>query len=306
MVTAYPVTVFVNLDCLNYCSSQKNVTVAGATNYVFVQGKIQDKDLVSHLLRSYKIDTIVHFAAQSHVDGSFENSLDYTYDNILGTHILLECARLYGKLDRFVHISTDEVYGESSMAEGETQKTEASMLCPTNPYAATKAGAELIAMAYCHSYKMPIVITRGNNVYGPRQYYEKVVPRFIHLLSNSQKCTIHGTGDSLRAFIHVDDVVRAVDTVMHKGVVGEVYNIGSPEEISVIDVARRLVGIIQPPNTPLTDWVENVADRKYNDRRYYISDSKLRALGWEPTISFDAGLRATVEWYQANPGNWTA
>ena len=295
MVSKYPQARFVNLDCMNYCSSLKNITVSGASNYTFIKGKIQDKDLVNHILASYNIDVIVHFAAQSHVDGSFESSLDYTYDNVLGTHILLECARTYGKLQRFIHISTDEVYGESGLDSTEEKKTETSVLCPTNPYAATKAAAELIATAYYHSYKLPVVITRGNNVYGPRQYIEKVIPRFIHLLSNNKKCTIHGNGDNLRAFIHVDDVATAVETIMMRGEVGQIYNIGSPEEISVKEVAQKLVALME--KGAASDNITYVEDRKFNDKRYYISDEKLRELGWSSTISFEKGLEDTVRWY---------
>lgn len=296
MVNQHPQTHFVNLDCMNYCSSLKNITVGDASNYTFIKGKIQDKDLVNHILVSYKVDMVVHFAAQSHVDGSFESSLNYTYDNVLGTHILLECARNYGKLARFIHISTDEVYGESGMEAAEEKKTETSVLCPTNPYAATKAAAELIATSYYHSYKLPIIITRGNNVYGPRQYIEKVIPRFIHLLSNNEKCTIHGTGENLRAFIHVDDVATAVETIMMRGEVGQIYNIGSPEEISVKDVAQKLVALVAN-GSATEDHITYVEDRKFNDKRYYISDEKLRGLGWSSTISFDKGLEDTVRWY---------
>lgn len=304
MVASHPETTFINLDCMNYCSSIKNINALTHSNYIFVRGRIQDKDLINHILNTHNVDIIVHFAAQSHVDNSFENSLDYTYDNVLGTHILLECARVYGKLSRFVHISTDEVYGESSLSVSEEKKTEASVLCPTNPYAATKAAAELIATAYYHSYKLPIVITRGNNVYGPRQYYEKVIPRFIHLLRNNQKCTLHGNGENLRAFIHVDDVVRAVETIMLQGIIGEIYNIGSPEEVSVITVAEQLVTLIKGNGACLSDWVTHVEDRKFNDKRYYISDSKLRALGWESRVAFSTGLKSTVDWYAENNDHW--
>ena len=307
MVERYPGVRFVNLDCLNYCSSLKNVTVSDRSNYKFVKGKLQDKDLVAHVLNENNVDCIVHFAAQSHVDNSFERSLDYTYDNVFGTHILLECARLYGKLKRFVHISTDEVYGESQMSMAETRKTETSVLCPTNPYAATKAAAELIATSYYYSHKLPLVITRGNNVYGPRQYMEKVIPRFIHLLKEGRPCTIHGNGENLRAFIHVDDVVRAVDVIMRRGDDGEIYNIGSPIEVSVREVATQLIALIKGPDAPVADWLVSVEDRKFNDKRYYICDDKLRALGWESSIGFDEGLKSTVAWYNEAPAeHWSA
>jgi len=279
---------------MNYCSSFDNIIVADYSNYKFVKGNITDQHLISFLLQEYKIDAIVHFAAQSHVDGSFESSLEYTKDNVVGTHILLEASRLYGKLKLFLHFSTDEVYGESALDEHETPKTEQSILCPTNPYAATKAAAEMIAQSYYQSFKLPLIITRCNNVYGPRQYLEKLVPRFIHLLKNGQKCTIHGKGDNVRSFIHVDDVVNSI---MKKGLKGEIYNIGSPFEVSVKEVTRLLITFIKRPDVQIDDWITFVEDRAFNDKRYYINDDKLKLLGWKSTILFEDGLKSTVEWY---------
>lgn len=301
-VKKYTNTTYVNLDCLNYCSSRKNnQEIANLKNYHFVEGKIQSKDLVSHILNEYNVDGVIHFAAQSHVDNSFESSLDFCNDNVLGTHILLECCRVYGKLKRFLHISTDEVYGESQFSDQERKSESNSILCPTNPYAATKAAAELIAMSYYYSHKLPVVISRGNNVYGPRQYYEKVVPRFIHLLRDGQKCTIHGDGSALRAFIHVEDVVSAVDIIMMQGKIAEIYNIGSPIEVSVMEVANMLIKLVKGPNANVKDWINTVEDRKFNDKRYFISDDKLKSLGWKgSTIEFADGLKTTVDWYVKN------
>ena len=168
----------VNLDAMYYCASETNVSeeVRNSDRYHLVKGNLCSYDLIANILNIYQIDTIIHFAAQSHVQNSFEDSIKFTYDNILGTHVLLECCRKYGKIQKFIHVSTDEVYGESINSIEEQHKTEHSILCPTNPYAATKAGAELIAQSYAHSYKMPIIITRVNNVYGPNQYPEKLIP----------------------------------------------------------------------------------------------------------------------------------
>lgn len=292
MVLKYPEVQFVNLDAMYYCASHSNICVSDQPNYTFVKGKIQDSDLVSHILLKYNIDVVIHFAAQSHVDSSFTDSLSYTYDNVYGTHVLLECCRLYGKINRFIHISTDEVYGESLDND---LKTETSILCPTNPYAATKAASELISRSYYYSFNMPIIITRGNNVYGINQYVEKVIPRFIQQLKENKPCTIHGTGENLRAFIHVDDVVRAVDTIRLNGHIGEIYNIGSPDEISVLDLAKKLICLIK--GDAVDNFIEYVPDRNFNDKRYYICDEKLKALGWEPLVSFDEGLTTTVSWY---------
>ena len=174
----------VNLDAMYYCASETNIDedVRNSSRYHLVKGNLCSYDLVSNILNIYQIDTVIHFAAQSHVQNSFEDALQYTHDNVQGTHTLLEACRRHdkrnnNKITRFIHISTDEVYGESMLNENEEKKNENSILCPTNPYAATKAAAELIAKSYYHSFKMPIIITRGNNVYGPNQYPEKLIPR---------------------------------------------------------------------------------------------------------------------------------
>jgi len=297
MVRRYPGMHFYVIDCLYYCGSVNNIDsdVRTSANYTFIRGKLQDRDMILHVLQSYNIDTVIHFAAQSHVDNSFTDSLQYTYDNVYGTHILLECCRAHGKICKFVHISTDEVYGESDFADRE-KKTESSTLCPTNPYAATKAASELIARSYYFSFKLPVIITRGNNVFGPRQYIEKVIPKFIHLLMQDLPCTLHGDGNNKRAFIYVDDVVSAVETIMMKGEVGEVYNIGTPDEIAISDLAKVLVGKIKGGCN--NSWVCHIEDRHFNDKRYYICDEKLKGLGWAPEVGFDEGLDKTLEWYK--------
>ena len=298
MVKKYPEINFVNLDCLYYCASLNNIEVAEENNYRFIEGNLNSVDLIKHILIENNIDTVIHFAAQSHVDNSFNNSLQYTTDNILGTHNLLECCRIYSegdKIKRFIHVSTDEVYGESHIND-ESKKSESSILCPTNPYAATKAGAELIAMAYYHSYKMPIIVTRGNNVYGERQYPEKLIPKFICLLQQNKKCTIHGTGNNLRSFIHVDDVIKAFDTILNNGNIGEIYNIGSNDEYSVMNVAKILITKLKP-HVKLENFIEFIDDRDFNDWRYNIDTSKLESLGWKQTINFEEGINRVINWY---------
>jgi len=286
----------VNIDAMYYCASTENVDkdIAGSERYAFVKGNICSIDLVSFVLENYQIDTVIHFAAQSHVQNSFEDSLQYTSDNIMGTHVLLECCRKYGKIGRFIHVSTDEVYGESMIGDDD-EKTERSILCPTNPYAATKAGAELIAQSYYHSFGMPIIITRGNNVYGPNQYPEKLIPRFIKLLKEDKKLTIQGDGTHLRAFLHSHDVARAFECILEHGVVGEIYNIGSDEdhEYSVLSVAKILIDLLKKTDD-YDNWITHVADRPFNDKRYYISNQKVKDLGWSITVPFLEGLEALV------------
>jgi dTDP-glucose 4,6-dehydratase len=239
----------VNLDAMYYCANEENVNenIRANSNYVLVKGNLCDINLINKILKEHNITHIIHFAAQSHVQNSFEDSIKFTYDNILGTHSLLECCRKYNKIQKFIHVSTDEVYGESMLKVDETHKTEHSILCPTNPYAATKAGAELIAQSYNHSYKMPIIITRGNNVYGKNQYPEKLIPKFIKLLKENKKVTIQGNGSTVRAFLHAYDTAKAFETILEKGSIGEIYNIGCDEgmEYSVMDIAKILIKLIK-------------------------------------------------------------
>ena len=287
----------INYDAMYYAADKNNInqSVRESVQYTLVEGNLCSEDLVKFVLETYKIDMIIHFAAQSHVQLSFDDSLQFTKDNILGTHILLECARKYGKIERFIHVSTDEVYGESMNQVDENCKTEQSILCPTNPYAATKAGAELIAQSYNHSYKMPIIITRGNNVFGPNQYPEKLVPRFIQQLKSGKRVTIQGQGTAVRAFLHAFDTATAFEVILEKGVVGEIYNIGCDEgmEYSVMQVAKMLIEMIKG-TTDYDNWIEYIEDRPFNDQRYYISNEKLKALGWNIKYSFEEGLKSLV------------
>lgn len=291
----------INIDAMYYCASENNIdcNVRNSERYTLIKGNLCSYDLVYHVIVSYKIDYVIHFAAQSHVQNSFEDALQYTKDNVFGTHNLLEAARKYGKVKKFIHVSTDEVYGESMIEHHETKKTEESILCPTNPYAATKASAELIAQSYYYSFNMPIIITRGNNVYGPNQYPEKIIPRFIKLLSENKKVTIQGDGSNVRAFIHVYDVVKAFDIILEKGVIGEIYNIGSDdnEEYTVKYVAEMLIKKIKKTDNH-DDYMEYITDRPFNDKRYYISNQKIKNLGWDITENFDEGINKLIETYE--------
>jgi UDP-glucose 4,6-dehydratase len=287
----------INFDAMYYCAREDNIIeeIRNGPNYVLVKGNLCNTDLVSNTLNCYNITHVIHFAAQSHVQNSFEDSIKFTHDNVLGTHTLLECARKYGKIEKFIHVSTDEVYGESMLEENEKHKTEHSVLCPSNPYAATKAGAELLAQAYYHSYKMPIIITRGNNVYGPNQYPEKLVPLFIKLLKEDKKVTIQGDGSNVRAFLHSYDTARAFECILNKGKIGEIYNIGCDEgmEYSVLEVAQILIKMIKNTEN-YNDWIQYIPDRPFNDKRYYISNMKVRNLGWDIKIKFIDGLKDLI------------
>jgi dTDP-glucose 4,6-dehydratase len=283
----------VNLDAMYYCASETNVNVEvrESSRYHLIKGNLCSYDLIANILNIYQIDTIIHFAAQSHVQNSFEDALQYTHDNVQGTHTLLEASRKHGKIIRFIHISTDEVYGESMLNSDEEKKNENSILCPTNPYAATKAAAELIAKSYYHSFKMPIIITRGNNVYGPNQYPEKLIPRFIQQLQQDEKVTIQGDGSNVRAFLHVNDVCSALKLILEKGEIGEIYNVGSDDhhEYKVLQIAHILIEKIKKTNE-YNDWITYIEDRPFNDKRYYISNEKVKQLGWTIDVDFDKGI----------------
>jgi dTDP-glucose 4,6-dehydratase len=283
----------INLDAMYYCASEFNIeeTVRNSDRYHLIKGNLCSFDLIHTILEIYKIDTVIHFAAQSHVQNSFNNALQYTHDNVVGTHTLLESCRKYGKIKKFIHISTDEVYGESMLSEHEEKKHEGSVLCPTNPYAATKAAAELIAKSYYHSFNMPIIITRGNNVYGPNQYPEKLIPKFIQQLLNNERVTIQGDGTNVRAFLHVLDVCSALSLVLEKGNIGEIYNIGSDDhhEYTVTQIAHMLIEKIQK-STDYDNWITYIEDRPFNDKRYYISNQKVKDLGWSIDMDFNNGV----------------
>jgi dTDP-glucose 4,6-dehydratase/UDP-glucose 4,6-dehydratase len=286
-----------NLDAMYYCADEKNIIeeIRNSDRYKLIKGNLCSFDLLNHILSIYEIDTIIHFAAQSHVQDSFSDSFKYTNDNILGTHTLLEASRIYNKITKFIHISTDEVYGESLFSEDEEKKNEQSILCPTNPYAATKAGAELIAGSYRISFNMPIIITRGNNVYGKNQYPEKLIPRFIELLKEDKKVTIQGDGSNIRAFLHATDVASALESILENGKIGEIYNIGSDEdkEYTVLEIAQILIKLIKNTDD-YNEWIEYIEDRPFNDKRYYISNEKVKNLGWSIKKDFMEGLEELV------------
>lgn len=267
---------FVNVDKLDYCSNVENVNPGVAT---FVKGNVGNKELVEHLIKLYHFDAIFHFAAQSHVDNSFDNALSFTMDNTHATHVLVEACRRHIPDVEFIHFSTDEVYGESKTDVPFTE--DEGVLRPTNPYSASKAAAEMIVRSYIESFGMNIKVIRCNNVYGPNQYPEKLIPKFKRLLKEGEKCTIHGSKSATvkRAFMHVDDVVDAVDIVWRRGVPGEVYNIASDDELTVMEVTQLIIETIKGTKN-YDEWITYVEDRPFNDQRYYICAKKIKDLGW--------------------------
>ncbi|KAJ4707713.1 Trifunctional UDP-glucose 4,6-dehydratase/UDP-4-keto-6-deoxy-D-glucose 3,5-epimerase/UDP-4-keto-L-rhamnose-reductase RHM1 [Melia azedarach] len=301
LIKNYPDYKIVALDKLDYCSSLRNLIPSRSSpNFKFLKGDITCADLINYLLVAENIDTIMHFAAQSHVDNSFGNSFEFTNNNIYGTHVLLEACKVTQQVKRFIHVSTDEVYGETDM-ENDVGNPEASQLLPTNPYSATKAGAEMLVMAYHRSYGLPTITTRGNNVYGPNQYPEKLIPKFILLAMKGEPLPIHGNGSNVRSYLYCDDVAEAFDVILHKGALGHVYNVGTKKERRVLDVAKDICRLfnLDPGRT-----IEYVQDRPFNDQRYFLDDQKLKRLGWQEKTPWEEGLKLTMEWYTKNPHWW--
>lgn len=301
MVDRYPKLNFIGVDKYSYCSNWKNIeSILDKTNFKFVKGDIKNLDFMDYIFDNMHVNIVFHFAAYTHVDHSFGNSLEFTENNVYGTHVLLELAKKY-KIEKFIHISTDEVYGNSMDIS-----TENSLPLPTNPYAATKMAAEHLVFSYYRSFKLPVIVTRGNNVYGPKQYPEKVIPKFIYRLLHKLPCTIQGYGNQVRSFLYIDDVVNAFDIIYQKGKIGEIYNIGcniNTNEISILNLAKSIISHIYP-NSISSSWIIHTKDREFNDQRYNISNNKLSELGWSQTIDFQVGLLKTIQWYKSNPTFW--
>ena len=283
MKERYPEIKFVNLDKLDYCSNLYNVNPGVST---FVKGDIRDNNLIGYLIKQYDFDAVFHFAAMSHVDNSFNDPKNFTLNNTYGTHVLLDKFREIKPNVEFIHFSTDEVYGESNTDVPFTE--DVGVLKPTNPYSASKAAAEMVVQSYIDSYKMNIKTIRCNNVYGPNQYPEKLIPKFKQALRNGEMCTIHGfkSANIKRAFMHVNDVVDAVEIVWKRGSPGEIYNIASDDEITVLDVTKLIIKLNK--NTEeYHRWIKYIDDRPFNDSRYYISSDKLKSLGWSQNKTRD-------------------
>jgi dTDP-glucose 4,6-dehydratase len=243
----------------------------------------------------------MHFAAQSHVDSSFGNSFSFTENNVIGTHVLLECAKVQG-IKFFLHVSTDEVYGE--VGPNDPDLLETSLLCPTNPYAASKAAAEMLVNSYYKSFKVPVIIVRSNNVYGPHQFPEKVIPKFTSLLQRGRKLILHGDGSPTRKYLFGSDAAEAFDAIFHKGKIGEIFNIGSEDEVANKDLCTILLKKFDIPEAEHSKWIEFSPDRPFNDLRYAVDCTKLKSLGWSQRTSFEEGLGLTVEWYRKFGEKW--
>ena len=294
MVRKYPEHEIINYDKLTYAGDLRNLEeIKDSKNYSFVKGDVCNFSFLVKFLKD--IDCVVHLAAESHVDNSIGNSLIFTMSNTYGTHVLLEAARL-NNIKKFVHVSTDEVYGD--IEKGSFK--EDSSLNPNNPYSASKAGAEMIARSYSKTYKMPLIIVRSNNVFGPYQYPEKIIPKFATNLIMNKKIPIHGKGSNVRTYIYTKDFSNALETVFNKGKTGEIYNVGTSDEISNLDLAELLLKEMGKDES----YIEYVKDRPFNDKRYSIETKKIISLGWKQKYEFKESLKNTIKWYSNNKKWW--
>lgn len=297
------------VDKLNYCSRKNNWEYPDLVK--FYQTDMSNKFYMFKILTDNNIDAIINFAAQTHVDNSFNNVEDFIKDNIYATQALLDVVCAYGKIKKFIHVSTDEVYGES--VKQDYYFKEDDIMAPTNPYAATKAATEHIVNSYHKSYKIPIIITRGNNVYGPGQYPEKVVPKFILQALLKKPLTLQNKGESYRTFVYVKDLCDAFKIILHKGEIGQTYNIGSKDDICIKKLGEIIIDLVNSTSVKIYQLGGNkekflkidneasfldIADRNFNDNRYNIDSSKINNLGWQPKTDFIEGLCETISWYR--------
>ena len=285
----------VNLDKLTYAGNLDNLTeVEGKTGYTFIRGDICDAALVGRLLEEHQPDAIIHFAAESHVDRSILSAEAFFQTNLRGTFTLLEAGR-GAKLPRFIHVSTDEVYG--SIPEPE-DATEEYPLKTSSPYSASKGGSDLLALAYYSTYKLPVSVTRASNNYGPYQFPEKLIPLMISNALDNKALPIYGDGMQVRDWLYVDDHCRAILAVLEKGRAGEIYNIGGSRSLPNRKVVEEILAITGRPEALMT----TVTDRPGHDRRYALSSEKImRETGWSAQMSFEQGLAYTIEWYKTHP-----
>jgi len=296
----WPQTKFVNIDKLAYGASPEHVLdeVRLSDRYNFVNGTLMNQAAVEGLLKEHQIDTVIHSAAITHVDDSYADRIGTIHENVIATTNLLEAINNYGTLRRMVHISTDEVYGDS--AEDSAPKNEKSPLNPTNPYAASKAACEVVIRSYNHSYKLPYVMVRMNNVYGPRQAYSKLIPKFTRLALEGKPYPLMGDGMHCRSWMFVDDCAEAIRRVTERGRLGQTYNIGTEFEMHNLHLTGMLHEKVEKlmSRTPSKIQFQPIPDRPYHDRRYYIDFSKIRnELDWCCTTPFEEGLNRTLSYY---------
>jgi dTDP-glucose 4,6-dehydratase len=294
MFKTHPAYKIVNLDKLTYCGNLDNLRdIEKDLRYAFIKGDICDRKIVDKAING--CDAVINFAAESHVDRSIEDASAFIRTNIQGVYVLLEAAKKHN-IKRFIQISTDETYG--SIRKGSFKET--SLLHPNSPYSAAKAGGDHLAMAYYTTFKLPVIVTRSSNNFGPYQYPEKVIPLFITNLLANKKVPLYGDGMNVRDWLYVTDNCSAIDTVLNKGKIGEIYNIGGGVEIPNMELTNIILKLLGK-----TDKMINyVPDRLGHDRRYSLDSTKIQKLGWQPSKDFNAAIKETINWYKANTTWW--
>ena len=297
MVNKYPEYDFVNLDALTYAGNYNNIKdLEGKPNYKFVKGDITDREFIDKLFEEEKFDWVVNFAAESHVDNSIKNPGIFLTTNILGTQVLMDASRKYG-IKRYHQVSTDEVYGDLPLDRPDLLFTEETPIHTSSPYSSSKAGADLLVGAYYRTYGLPITISRCSNNYGPYQFPEKLIPVVISKALNDEPIPVYGKGENVRDWIHVIDHNIGVDLILHKGRVGEVYNLGGHSERTNLDVVKTILKQLGKPESLIT----YVTDRPGHNLRYAIDSTKAeKELGWDRTYTFEKGIEETVNWYINN------
>ncbi|MFB7141959.1 dTDP-glucose 4,6-dehydratase [Gottfriedia sp. NPDC056225] len=301
MLSNYPSYSIYNLDVLTYAGDlTKHKNIEKNENYHFVKVDITNREEIVKLFNKEKFDYVVHFAAESHVDRSIAEPEIFVKTNVLGTQVLLDASKAIS-IKKFVHVSTDEVYGELDF-DPTTFFTEETPLQPNSPYSASKASSDFLVRAYHETFGFPMNITRCSNNYGPYHFPEKLIPLTISRVVNNQKVPVYGTGENIRDWLHVLDHCAAIDLVLHKGQNGEVYNIGGHNERTNLEVVKTIISTLGKSE----DLIEFVQDRLGHDKRYAIDPSKLEKLGWKPTYHFDTGIAQTVQWYLDNKEWWEA
>lgn len=299
MVNKYPNYAITNLDLLTYAGDlTKHAGIENNDNYRFVRADIANRQDIMAQFEREQFQYVIHFAAESHVDRSITDPGIFVQTNVLGTQVLLDAAKAYG-ITKFVHVSTDEVYGELDF-DPTSFFTEETPLQPNSPYSASKASSDLLVRAYHETYGLPVNITRCSNNYGPYHFPEKLIPLTISRVLNDQKVPVYGDGKNIRDWLHVWDHCAAIDLVMHEGGNGEVYNIGGHNERTNLDVVKTIIRALNKSE----QLIEFVTDRLGHDKRYAIDPTKLERLGWRPTYSFDKGIAQTIEWYLDNKEWW--
>lgn len=297
MLGKYPDYTITVLDKLTYAGNMENLReVENDPRYRFVRGDIADAAAVEQATSAQGCDAIINFAAETHVDRSILEPDAFIKTNVYGTYVLLEAARRLN-IERYVQISTDEVYGSIPAPRS---SVESDVLEPSSPYSAAKTGGELMALSYYVTYKVPVMVTRGSNNYGPFQYPEKLIPLFVTNAIESKPLPVYGDGKQVRNWIYVLDHCTGIDTVLHKGQAGEIYNVGGPSEEYNLDITHTILRLLDQPQS----LISYVKDRPGHDRRYSLNADKLKALGWQPQYDLGAGMKATVDWYVANEAWW--